>query len=306
MRLRILECADSTKVKGIAYVRDILTGKIPPWQTWVWLASRFRVPPGEIKPQTNENILEALAYFSSHLLSKFAKFNNTQQKKHKEFLTIIRNNELWAKIPSIISDLCHSYQVYCQRFETALITTLGRLPRHWSILLPQQCSFKVSLHSPDSLDILVDAAFFSAWQFSPMMYLKDLKSLFIPFWTEADRLALPAVAQWQRLNLLYYLPEALEHYREENSREDFDFFDRRVIRISEESSRIRRSLNLVRDLNVVIKRFHKNFKLGQLPDRYSVWERVFFPPRFGGSSTGKVNNFWVQGRFKIPPPLRAQ
>ena len=182
LRLRLLDSMDSSRVKGVTYVRALLGGKIPPWTHMAWFSQQFNIKPGNAKPGPNDNILEALEHFSKIKLAKhWVRFDDSLTKKHKQFAGAINSQVNWSSIPSILADLCYSFCEFCSGFLLALKATLLRLPAGWASVLPQNSSFKVSIHHPNSMNILIDPAFLAHWHFSPTLFVRDLKYVFLPF-----------------------------------------------------------------------------------------------------------------------------
>ena len=65
LQSRLVDKLDSNAVCGTLYIRDLTTGKIPPWKHLVWFAQHLKQDIGSLKSAQPISILEALEHFSN-------------------------------------------------------------------------------------------------------------------------------------------------------------------------------------------------------------------------------------------------
>ena len=269
LRYHMIQKADSDKVKGVLLLRNVLLGRIPSWPDLVWFEKHFKAFVGEPKPaKGDQSILRSLLALSEAKLSHHKRFTRFETKIYKEHLATVNIPILWQEAPFILQDLYQNFEQYSDNFACALRSTLERLPPAWALRFPQGTSCKITLHKPEVLEFVVDAAFFSSWTFSPRIYLEELTSIYVPFWRTAGKIILRAWRVWEKLNLIFYVPNAWTTYREQLEVQSEEFFAMRTLRLSSKSDRIQANHNLVKDLNTLIHKMRKNFKLIMSPDPF--------------------------------------
>lgn len=304
LRYHMLQKVDSAKVKGVLLLRNILLGRVPSWEDLVWFEKRFKAFLGEPKPaKEDQSILNSLLALSEAKLSSHRRFTKFESRIYKEHLATVNTPILWQEAPFILQDLFQNFEQYGSNFACALRSTLESLPPTWASRFPQGMSCKVTLHKPEVLEFVVDAAFFSAWDFSPRLYLKELSSLYVPFWRNGGRVILRAWRTWEKLNLVFYIPNSWTSYREQLEIQNVDFCAMRTLRLSSKSDRIQSKHVLVRDLNKLVHRMRKNFKLCSNPDPFrrtshtSTFSQLC-PPRHRSPKPSLVRRlFRVRGKL---------